>query len=182
MLQTGNKLRTSRADSGFTLIELVLVMAILVAVLSMAGSSLTSFFKGRSLDAEGKRFLALTRFAQDRAISEGQPIHLWINAAERKYGVEIAPAYSKTDRGAKELELGKDLDIELTWPAGAAMQQEGRDLIFRFTPDGYMDENNPELVTIKEKNREGADYIYIALNRSRLYYEITTNQVYLARR
>src|SRR5688572_27230291 len=90
-LPTGNKQKTRSRVSGFTLIELVLVMAILTVVLSVSGASLTSFFKGRTLEAEGKRFLALTRYAQNRAVSEGFPMQMWVDTTERKYGLEITP-------------------------------------------------------------------------------------------
>src|SRR5205085_9663750 len=96
-LRTGIKPSNCRGYSGFTLIELVLVMAILVVVLSMSGASLTSFFKGRSLEAEGKRFLALTRYAQNRAISEGVPTTIWVNEKEKKYGLEPMPGFIDVD-------------------------------------------------------------------------------------
>src|SRR5687767_13798574 len=109
ILRTGNRRRIrARRTAGFTLIELVLVMAILIVVLSMSGASLTSFFKGRSLEAEGNRFLALTRYAQNRAVSEGVPMSLWINKAQRKYGLEAASSFAEVDAEAKEFELSRD--------------------------------------------------------------------------
>src|SRR5688572_29971245 len=129
ILQTGNRLRIRRRQAtGFTLIELVLVMAILIAVLSMSGTSLTSFFKGRTLEAEGKRFLALTRHAQDRAVSEGETMSLWIDKPQRKYGVEAAIIFEEPDAEAKEFELGRDLEIEVTWPQTALIQQRSSEL------------------------------------------------------
>jgi prepilin-type N-terminal cleavage/methylation domain-containing protein len=180
ILRTGSRLRINeREDAGFTLIELVLVMAILIAVLSMSGTSLTSFFKGRSLEAEGKRFLALTRHAQDRAVSEGIPMSLWINTAERKYGLEAAPGFVEVDAGAKEFELGRELQIEVAWPQNAVIRQRSDELVLRFSPDGFIDETNPELIVVKEKN--GAA-VYIVPTLNRLNYEITTNNVYAVRR
>src|SRR5687767_2693361 len=91
-LPTGNRSDKPVAQPGraaFTLIELILVMTILIVVLSVSGPSLVSFFKGRTLDSEARRFLALTRYGQSRAISEGVPISLWIDPKEKKYGLEI---------------------------------------------------------------------------------------------
>ena len=179
-LRTGNRLRTKGRDgAGFTLIELVLVMAILIVVLSMSGTSLTSFFKGRSLEAEGKRFLALTRHAQDRAVSEGATMSLWVDKAQRKYGVEAVISFGEEDAEAKEFELGLDLEIELTWPQSAVIQQRGGEIVLRFGPDGFIEETNPELITIKEKDGEA---VYIVPTLNRLNYEITTNNVYAIRR
>ena len=185
ILRTGNRLRTKERGAGFTLIELVLVMAILTAVLSMSGTSLTSFFRGRSLEAEGKRFLALTRYAQDRAVSEGTTMSLWIDKGQRKYGVEAANGSAEVDAEAKEFELGRDLEIEVTWPQNAVIPQRSGEQVLRFGPDGFIDETNPELIVIKEnrENREkDGEAVYIVPTLNRLNYEITTNDVYAVRR
>jgi type II secretion system protein H len=178
ILQTGKLIRTRR-EAGFTLIELVLVMAILIVVLSMSGTSLTSFFKGRSLEAEGKRFLALTRHAQSRAVSEGLPMSLWIDTAARKYGLEVAASYGEVDERVEEFELGKDIEIEVTVPQGGAVRRRKDEFVMSFGPDGYLDETNPELIAIKEK---GGEAVYIVPTLNRLNYEITTNNVYAVRR
>ena len=60
--------------AGFTLLELILVMATLAIVLSVAAPSLARFFRGRSLDSEARRFLTLTRYGQSRAVAEGEPM------------------------------------------------------------------------------------------------------------
>src|SRR5207249_2115896 len=55
----------------FTLIELILVMALLAIVLAVSAPALSTFFQGRTLDSEVRRFLSLTRYGQSRAVSEG---------------------------------------------------------------------------------------------------------------
>jgi type II secretion system protein H len=179
ILQTGKRRSDRWTSAGFTLIELVLVMAILVVVLSMTATSLTSFFKGRALDAEGRRFVSLTRHAQNRAISEGVPMTVWIDEEERKYGLEIAAGYAVQDDKAAEFQLGKDLEIELLERPATAIVQIGNENLLRFNPDGFMDENNPQVIAIKEKDGET---VFVAPSRNRLNYEITTNEVYRARR
>ena len=184
ILRTGRQRSSDRRErAGFTLIELVLVMAILIVVLSMSGASLTSFFKGRSLDAEAKRFLALTRFAQNRAISEGLPVVVWIDEREKVYGSQIMPGFVERDEKTNEFKLGRDLEIKVAWVEGNALPQRGSEIILRFRPDGFFDESNPEIVTIKEANGEAnGESVFIAPNRNRLYYEISTNQIYSTRR
>ena len=49
-------------------------MALLAMVLAVSAPALSRFFKGRTLDSEAHRFLALTRHAQQRAVSEGVPV------------------------------------------------------------------------------------------------------------
>src|SRR2546426_11590252 len=46
---------------GFTLIELILVMTVLTIAVSITAPALANFFRGRSLDSEARRLLALTR-------------------------------------------------------------------------------------------------------------------------
>ena len=180
ILRTGRqRSKDQGARVGFTLIELVLVMAILIVVLSVSGASLTKFFKGRSLDAEAKRFVALTRFAQNRAISEGLPVVVWIDEREKVYGSQIMPGSVERDEKTNEFQLGRDLEIDVTWVEGNALPQRGNEILLRFRPDGFFDESNPELVTIKEA---GGESVFIAPNRNRQYYEISTNQIYITRR
>ena len=179
MLPIGTRRSNCRARAGFTLIELVLVMAILIVVLSISGASLTSFFKGRSLEAEGKRFLALTRYAQNRAVSEGLPVTVWINEKEKKYGIETAPGFLEVDEDAEEFTLGRDLEIEVGWSVSAGPRRSASEAVLIFSPDGFFNETNPEQIVIKEAKGER---VLIVPSRNRLYYEISTNQLLQARR
>src|SRR5437867_13133540 len=79
---------------GFTLIELILVMALLAIVMAFSAPALTSFFRGRTLDSEARRFMALTRYGQSRAISEGVPMMLWIDTRRGTYGLQEEPGYN----------------------------------------------------------------------------------------
>src|SRR5919112_30043 len=77
----------------FTLIELILVMAMLVIAIAVTFPSLQAFFRGRALESEGRRLLTLTRYAQSRAVSEGIPMTLWIDGHEGAYGLEAQNGY-----------------------------------------------------------------------------------------
>ena len=57
-------------------------MALLTMVISLTAPSLSRFFRGRTLDSEARRLLALTRSGQSRAVSEGMPMDLWVDADE----------------------------------------------------------------------------------------------------
>src|SRR3954453_22495301 len=84
------------SEGAFTLIELILVMTILTIAISVTAPALANFFRGRSLDSEARRLLALTRQGQSRAISEGVPMQLWVDAAHGGYGLEAEPSYEPT--------------------------------------------------------------------------------------
>ena len=192
-LRAGNRaIRSAEraARRGFTLIELILVMAILVVVISVTGPSLTSFFRGQTLDAESRRFLALTRYAQSRAVAEGMPMTLWIDEKQRTYGLEIEAGFADRDDRAKEYSMEKDLEIEVTAPLAtttigapgatlASANANANELHIRFTPDGFISEANPEAIIIRES---GKDEVWITPNRNRMNYEISTNNQQTARR
>ncbi len=88
-------------SAGFTLIELILVMAILAAVLAVSSPALGRFFRGRNLDSEAYRLLSLTRFAQERAVTEGIPMILWLDINARRYGLMADPTWSLAPSGSR---------------------------------------------------------------------------------
>jgi hypothetical protein len=88
-------------------------MTLLTIVISLAAPSLGGFFRGRSLDSEARRLLALTRYGQSRAAAEGVPMVLWFDETRRAYGLEAEASYEPDDSGAVEYALEKDLQFEL---------------------------------------------------------------------
>lgn len=170
----------------FTLIELILVMALLVIVIAVTFPGLQGFFKGRALESETRRFASLARYGQSRAVSEGIPMALWINARAGTYGLEAQSGYLERDDKAVEYELDKDLEIEVTQTSlnRAQMTPEqqyrhrnqtaGRNANpeIRFAPDGSIDLISPESVCIRG---EGKSARWIAQSENRLGYEVRTN-------
>ena len=115
-LPTGNKeseRRELNRTDAFTLIELILVMAMLLIVFGVAFPSLKGFFRGRHLDSEARRFLSLTRYAQSRAVAEGIPILLWIDARRGMYGLQAQPTYTEADRNAVNFNVSDDVQLEV---------------------------------------------------------------------
>lgn len=179
---TGN-LRNAKAGrhQAFTLVELILVMALLTVVIGLAAPSLSRFFRGRALDTEAGRFLALTRYGQSRAVSSGLPMVLWIERTEGTYGLREADGFG-VDAGQARIGTGRD-----TNPGEERKPMEyqlARDLSFdidkneritngvtaiRFSPDGSIDETSLTLVLIRDKDDA---VIPIAQSRNRLQYEI----------
>jgi len=114
LLRTGpSRNAETSPPPGFTLIELILVMTILTAVIGLAAPSLANFFRGRTLDSEAKRLLALTRHGQSRAVSEGIPMDLWVDTAQGTFGLEAEASYNSTDSRALDFTLDKDIRIEV---------------------------------------------------------------------
>ncbi|MBE7502305.1 MAG: prepilin-type N-terminal cleavage/methylation domain-containing protein [Verrucomicrobiales bacterium] len=192
--------RTGAPHRGFTLIELILVMAMLLSVLSLAAPSLSRFFRGRGLDVEAQRFLALTRHAQSRAVAEGVPMVLWLDREQRLYGVEAEFNYTDYDERAVEFTLHEDVALEvvpylqtaltvrlplaLPPPSPTSRRPDGlRHLeLFRFTPEGTLGDQNPLWVSFHSRHEpEAAPALWVAQSRNRLRYELRTDEPLLPR-
>lgn len=174
--------------NGFTLIELILVMALLTIAVSVAAPALANFFRGRSLDSEARRLLALTRAGQSRAVSEGVPVELWINTAENTFGLEAEPSYNAEDARALEFTLDPDMRIELPLdtrrPAEVAATATTRAGLtasttvlsrrpelprIRFLPDGSIASGSPTLLLLWGREES---VMVLAQTRNRMRYEI----------
>src|SRR5690242_5350282 len=79
---------TRNTSPAFTLVELVLVMAVVVIAIAITAPKLANFFRGRTLDSEARRLLALTHAGQSRAVSEGIPMRLWLDTEQGTYGLQ----------------------------------------------------------------------------------------------
>jgi type II secretion system protein H len=171
---------------GFTLIELILVMTILTIAISITAPALANFFRGRSLDSEARRLLAMVKQGQSRAVSEGIPILFWIDTSQGAFGLEAEPSYEDTDTKAIQFTLDPDMQIELiagspgtatsTFTDSPQLQTGTPSLNnhanlpkIRFLPDGSV--SDASLQTIRLTSRDGASF-WITPSRNRLSYEI----------
>ena len=89
--------------SGFTLIELILVLALLVIITSIAAPAMSRFIRGRALDSEARRLSALMHAAQSRAVSEGMTMMLWVDEKAGAYGLEAETSGQNGDTKVEEL-------------------------------------------------------------------------------
>ena len=176
-----------RISSAFTLIELILVMTILAVAVSFTAPALANFFRGRTLDYEARRLLALTRHGQSRAVSEGLPMELWFDTSKSAYGLEAEPSYEAVDSKALNFALDSQMQIEFangnngahfgnlglassSSAAGSAQLGNHPNLPkIRFLPDGSIADGSPESLHVI--GRDGMS-IWLMLARNRLNYEI----------
>jgi len=172
-----------RRRAGFTLVELICVMALLTIVMALTSPSLARFFRGRSLDSEARRFLGLTRYGQSRAVSEGVPMVLWIDQEQGTYGLKAEMTYTEEDGKALEFELAKDLKMEVQLPVTGlesipwkiTTEVAGNRPAIRFNAEGSMGDNSPDYIVFRQEHEGEADEKWIGRSRNRLSYEITTN-------
>jgi len=186
--------RTARfadpARRGFTLIELILVMALLTIVISLTAPKLSRFFHGRTLDSEARRLLALTRSGQSRAVSEGMPMDLWMDTEQGTFGLEAEPSYDTSDPKAVDFELDSGLQLEVankavvTLANPVTMNRNQQTSIasvprvnlvhatlptIRFLPDGSIGEASPQKLHLT--STDGGS-LWLAQSRDGLSYEI----------
>lgn len=182
----------SRFTPAFTLIELILVMALLTIAVSVTAPAMSKFFRGRTLDSEARRLLAVTRMGQNRAVAEGVPMDLWFNVETGEFGLAIEPSYEKLDPKGANFELDKSLQIQVVSqnaaPAlGAATRLQAPSVAsvpkvtlvkpglptIRFLPDGFISPTSPQ--TLRLSDRDGFSLLFTE-NKQRNGYEITTAQ------
>ena len=180
--------RINHAPRAFTLIELILVMALLTVVISLTAPKLSRFFHGRTLDSEARRLLALTRSGQSRAVSEGMPMDLWVDAEQGTFGLEAEPSYETSDPKAVEFTLDSGLQIEVvnrTVAAPANTLNRAREAsrasaprvvltranlpTIRFLPDGAIGETSPQKLQLT--SNDGGS-LWLIQARDGVSYEI----------
>lgn len=155
-------------------------MTLLLIVAGVAFPTLKNFFHGRALDSEVRRFLSLTRYAQSRAVSEGIPMVLWLDARGGTYGLQTEAGYLELDARAVEYELDEDLSFDVSQPPVAALiSPRNRSVIqaanlpaIRFSPDGSIGETSPEYVRFQETRTGPEGAIWVAQVPHRHGFEI----------
>lgn len=183
--------RASAGVKAFTLIEFILVMALLMTVMAFAAPTLSNFFRGRKLSSEARRFVTLTRYGQSRAVSEGSPMILWLDQTEGSYGLRQEDSntardlpveserlrelsgYEGVNKRQPAFRLADDLRFSLT----EGSQTNGRIVTIRFLPDGAMDEGSLRTLLIQQQPRPNArdpkpESVWIVQSRDQSRYEI----------
>ena len=155
----GPRNKKDKMPSAFTLIELLLVMALMVVAVSIVLPAMKSFFKGRNLESEARRFLSLTRYGQSRAIAEGIPVELWINPKAGSYGLSALSGYTETETNPINYKLDSTLAISFSAPTSVltrsnywtqAQGQMGAVARIRFQPDGFISDTSPEHIYLRQ--------------------------------
>jgi type II secretion system protein H len=153
---------------GFSLIELILVMALLAVAVSLVGPVLSNFFRGRTLDSEARRILALAHAGQSRAVSEGFPMLLWVDASRHTYGLEQETTAQAGDPKAEDFVVDENLQLEAV--NTVPVKVNGRSLpAIRFLPDGTIDETSP--ATLRLASVDGTQ-LWVVESANGLSYEI----------
>ena len=161
----------------FTLVELIVVMVLLLIVASMVAPRMSAFFRGRALSSEARRLLSLVNYAQSRAVAEGVPVLLWIDATSATYGIEVQSGYAGGSDRSQSFTVEPTLTLETRVVADLPVSEQEDEQFglkenlpaIRFNPDGFFDEASVERIVIRQGD-EGA--LEIVPTANRLGYEI----------
>lgn len=115
----------SALSPGFTLLELLVVLAIAALLLAVTPPLITSALPGVELKASARRVVAGLRLAREEAIRSGGDIAFTLDVEERTFEV---------DGGFRNGKLSADLDLKLE-AAETEMLNERQGAV-RFFPDG----------------------------------------------
>jgi type II secretion system protein H len=157
--------RPTPAARGFTLIEFVLVMALLATLMALAAPSLSRSMRQRTLDQEAVRFLALTEHARNEAVSRGVPMVIWLEPETQRFGLESKPGHLLIEPRRMEYVLSPDLRFELERGAGLGRSAA----TIEFGPDGWLAWGSLEWVRLVDRRDTG---LLIARSTNGWGYEI----------
>jgi type II secretion system protein H len=159
MNRNGNQLKRGAVKLGrflsaaraFTLIEFVLVMALLATLMALAAPSLAGSMRQRALDQEAVRFLALTEHARNEAVSRGVPMVIWIDPETRRFGLESKPGHLLMEPRKLEFALAPEVHFELERRASV-----GRTMAtIEFGPDGWLVWDSLDWVRLVDRRQSG---------------------------
>ncbi|HEY3763354.1 MAG TPA: GspH/FimT family pseudopilin [Verrucomicrobiae bacterium] len=140
------------ATAAFTLIELMLVLALIVVAVSIVIPRMENFIHGRALDLEGRRLEALMHAGQARAVSEGMPMVLWFDQKSGEYGLETETPPKGGDVNAEELPMNEYVQVSMQNVTGSGTTTYKSLPAIRFLPDGTIDDNSPQTLQLTEDN------------------------------
>ena len=141
----------NRTQSGFTILELMLTMAIMVLIVSMAMPSMTGFVQSNRLSAEIRGIVGAAALARSEAISRRTLVAVLpripsnpVVAADWNSGWQVIEVDSaNTPVGSVLRESG-------AYPSGYTMTFSGASTALRFNPRGILNLLATEQITLAD--------------------------------
>lgn len=127
-----------RSGSAFTLVELILVMALLATLMALVAPALSRSMRGRTLDGEAERLLALNEYGRNEAASLGVPTVVWVDVPGRRYGVDAKTGYPADGMHRKEFNLHPDVSFNAVENVQSTQSTPGT-TIAEYQPDGTLE-------------------------------------------
>ena len=157
----------------FTLVELLLVLALLVVITSMVAPAMSNFIRARAVDSEARRLFALMHAGQSRAVSEGLPMMLWVDEKQNAYGLVAETSSKNGDPKAENLAVDENVQIAVLNARATALTTFQNLPAIRFLADGNIDENSPQ--TLRLADAKG-NALWLIEAQNRMGYEIRNTE------
>jgi prepilin-type N-terminal cleavage/methylation domain-containing protein len=157
-----------RRAGAFTLVELVIVMALLCVILGIAAPSLSRSMHQRNLNQEATRLLGVTEYARDEAVSRGVPMVVWVDVANGQFGVREIPGYDAASPRDKVFTLPDGIRFD---PA-RGIASSGEAEVAEFTTDGTLDPSSQQTLALVDNTKSS---IEIAQTSDGWGYQIVTD-------
>lgn len=170
ILETGKHNKPRRC--AFTLVELILVLALIAVAVSIVAPRMSNFVRGRALDSEARRMMALMHAGQARAVSEGMPMVLWFDEKQNDCGLEEETPLKGGDLKAEDVSISDGVQIAPVNASTGAMTMFKHLPAIRFLPDGSVDENSPQTVQLTE----GSDELSLTELQNHTGYEVSDSK------
>jgi type II secretion system protein H len=174
-------MRKSGQDSGpwraeaFTLVEFILVMALLATLMALVAPSLSRSMRQRHLEQEATRLVALTEYGRNQAVSDGFPMVIWIDAEERRYGLQTKPGFMSRTRDEPDYELGDGIRFDL----GRDVRSVGVMEAIEFSAGGTVDPRSLEAIWLIDSTEST---LVVAQSTNGWGYEVLREEDYLEQR
>jgi type II secretion system protein H len=141
-------MKQSQGVPGFTLVELIIVMALLAIVAALSAPLLSNSLRQRNLEDEATRLLAMTEYARDEATSQGIPMIISFDQRNQIIAVEPKAGYEGDERRVREFSLGPD--IQLAVQDRAAKKRSNAE-VAEFTPEGVPSLESAEILELRNR-------------------------------
>jgi type II secretion system protein H len=126
-------MKTRLRHSGFTLLELILVMGVICVTLALSAPSLSNWNRGSQKRDAVDQIVALTRYARTQAVTNAQVYRLNVEKQSGRYWLTMQD-------GQEFVQLGNDMGQMFSIPDGSRLelsQEEGPAMDFvEFYPSG----------------------------------------------
>lgn len=139
--------RLHRTRHGFTLVELVVVMALVCVAASLAAPMLSRSLRDRNINEEAERFIMLTEYGRGEAVSQGVPMVVWVDQSGQRCGVEPKEGFEGDDSRRREFELNPDVFIK----ADKLVMSGGVGHAAEFEPYGAPTTSSVEALTFEDR-------------------------------
>jgi len=124
--------RRRGAARAFTLLELILVLAIVAIMLSVSAVSLRDFYASRKAEDAAGHFVALCQHARTRAITEAVQYQVHVNLPSESYWMTVGPLRERV-----AAEYGRTFTLEpgvdMSWDGA---ETDDGEAVIHFMPDG----------------------------------------------